>query len=303
MGDTSPRHLSLVAVIALVAMRIGIGLHFSVEGLNKWIDRKPFVEPFLRNSVGPFAPLFQSFVWDADGLARMNLKETQAIWDRYREQTIKHFGLNERQAKQAQLIQDRREQQLKAHLAEYADDVSQYKKGLQRRDAYRRERARVEVASLREQLQSIEQELSAKRTELLGPIHQIWGGYRNDLIALGQSVQPQRAGLTLPKPGRRWLDSETIDVIIRYFDVAVGVFLICGIFTRIAALAGAAFLVSIMSSQWPWAPGAVPIWYQFVETLGLLVLATTAAGYFAGFDYLLAPLCKWCCPIRKGTPA
>ena len=131
----------------------------------------------------------------------------------------------------------------------------------------------------------------------------MWAGYRNDLIALGQSLQPQRAGLSLPKPGRRLLDSETIDVIIRYFDVAVGVFLICGIFTRITSVAAAVFLVSIMSSQWPWAPGAVPIWYQFVETLALVVLASTAAGYFAGFDYLLAPLCRWCCPIRKGTSA
>ena len=56
--------------------------------------------------------------------------------------------------------------------------------------------------------------------------------------------------------------------------------------------AGAAFLFSVMLTQWPLAPGAQPIYYQSVEFLALLVLATTGAGKFAGLDFFLSRCCK-----------
>ncbi len=67
----------------------------------------------------------------------------------------------------------------------------------------------------------------------------------------------------------------------------VGVLLIIGLFTRVAALAGAGFLFSIILTQWPGAPGALPVYYQTIEMLGMLVLAAMAAGQFAGLDYVL----------------
>jgi uncharacterized membrane protein YphA (DoxX/SURF4 family) len=97
------------------------------------------------------------------------------------------------------------------------------------------------------------------------------------------------------------LDSNTIDIIIRYFDITVGVLLICGLFTRLAATAGGLFLVSICLSQWPWSPGAVPAWYQFIEALAMGVLATTAAGHFAGFDGVIKSVLGWCCPPKEGS--
>jgi uncharacterized membrane protein YphA (DoxX/SURF4 family) len=159
---------------------------------------------------------------------------------------------------------------------------------------------------LRGQLETIEGELSAKRREILGPIDKIWLGYEQDIAELGGSAAPRRAALTLTRPDRwPWnrvlMDSQTIDVIIRYFDVAVGISLICGFMTRLSALAAAGFLCSIMASQWPGYPGAVPIWYQLVETLGLLVIAATGAGGRASFDRLLAPLWSLCFGKKKGT--
>ncbi len=72
-----------------------------------------------------------------------------------------------------------------------------------------------------------------------------------------------------------------------WFDTIVGALLIVGLFTRLAALAGAGFLFSIILTQWPGAPGALPTYYQTIEMLGMLVLAATAAGQFAGLDYVL----------------
>jgi uncharacterized membrane protein YphA (DoxX/SURF4 family) len=78
-----------------------------------------------------------------------------------------------------------------------------------------------------------------------------------------------------------------IDRVIPWFDAAVGAMLIFGFGTRLAALAGAGFLFSIILTQWPGAPGALPVYYQTIEMLGLLVIAATAAGQFAGLDFVL----------------
>ena len=117
----------------------------------------------------------------------------------------------------------------------------------------------------------------------------------------GKSAGNTAAAVAIPKPGRRLLDTVTIDVIIRYFDVAVGAALIIGLFTRPAAIAGGVFLLSICASQWPGAPGATPVWYQFIEAVAMAVLAAMAAGQYAGFDYLIGALRCWCCPPKQGA--
>ena len=67
--------------------------------------------------------------------------------------------------------------------------------------------------------------------------------------------------------------------------VTVGICLLVGSLTRLAALAGALFLLSVIASQPPWVTGAAPTYYQMVELAGLLVLAGTGAGRWAGLDY------------------
>ncbi len=91
----------------------------------------------------------------------------------------------------------------------------------------------------------------------------------------------------MSKPAVGWLDTNTIDRIVPWFDTIVGALLILGLFTRIAALAGAGFLFSIILTQWPGSPGAQPVYYQTIEMLSMLVLAATAAGQFAGLDFVL----------------
>ena len=130
-----------------------------MEGINKFVDKKPFTAGFFIIAKGPIAPLLQSMVWDNDGLARLDLKQTQGIWDRYREQAVKHYGLDEKQAQQAQAMQDRREEQLQWHLAANAGDIDEYRKGLERLAEYRRDAMRAQIASLRDQTDSIEKEL------------------------------------------------------------------------------------------------------------------------------------------------
>jgi uncharacterized membrane protein YphA (DoxX/SURF4 family) len=286
------------AAFALLALRVTIGLHFSVEGINKFVDPKPFTAGFMVISKGPFAPLLKSMVWDRDGLARLDEEASKKIWEGFEQTAIGHFGLD---PKRAAAIRKTHEDQLKWHLESNASDIHEYKEGLKRRDLYAKDHARNELTSLWMQNNKIESELTAKRVKLLTPIDAIWASYESDINAAGTSGG--RSPLVLPKVGRKFMDTEMIDIIIKYFDVVVGVLLICGLFTRVAALAGSGFLVAICASQFPFYFGAAPIWYQLIEAVAMLVLAATGAGQYAGFDYLYGPLRQWCCPTKQGTNA
>jgi uncharacterized membrane protein YphA (DoxX/SURF4 family) len=151
------------------------------------------------------------------------------------------------------------------------------------------------VASLRGQIEQIEQELSRQIGPWLAEINAIWKGLEGDLNGLATSEQAARGSLALAKPGRRPLDTVFIDQIIPYFDIAVGALLIVGLMTRLSALAGAGFLATIVATQFPGWPGAQPTYYQVIELVGLLVLAAIGAGRFAGLDFLCNYLRVRCC--------
>ncbi|MEX0820361.1 MAG: hypothetical protein WD070_12245, partial [Pirellulaceae bacterium] len=305
LGDialsASPRQLGTAALVALVALRIVIGFHFFKEGSDKLQDPGWTSTGFLGSATGRFADSFHNMVWDADGLARLDLEMTKPLWDHFRERVVREYAFDESQAKQAEVIFKRRLNQLETHLADNRRDIDEYRLGIARRDAYRNQEDRVQVASLRGQLSRIESELRSKRAELIGPIDQIWEGYEAELNALANEEQRQRGPLSLERPGRRTLDSRTIDKIIPYFDLTLGLLLMLGLFTRTAAFVAGTFLCSVVVSQWPGTPGAVPVWPQLIEALALFVIAATASGRVAGVDFFVRLAKAWCCPEKQGT--
>ena len=295
-----------MAFVALVALRVGIGFHFFIEGANKLRDPQPYSAGFLANAKGPLAPWFHSLVCDADGLARLEINgegEPAAllVLAQFHEHVVRHYGFDDRQVEAAKQMLALRSDQLKDWLKQTGPEIGEYQRGLERRDAYQLDPARTQVAGLREQVDTIRGELASKRRELVGPIDRIWQDYETDLHGLATPLQRQRGRLELPKPGSRPLDSNSIDNVIRYFDISVGVLLIVGFITRLAAAMGTVFLCSVIASQWPGAEGAVSVWPQLIESLGLIVLAATGAGRFAGLDYLIGGLRGWCCPPHQGT--
>ena len=72
--------------------------------------------------------------------------------------------------------------------------------------------------------------------------------------------------------------------------ISVGVCLLLGFLTRVASLAGALFLISVIASQPPWISDAAPTMPQVIELAGLLVLAATGAGRWLGIDYFFYAL-------------
>jgi len=80
-----------------------------------------------------------------------------------------------------------------------------------------------------------------------------------------------------------WLHTMNIGVTV--LTISVGVCLLLGFLTRLAAIAGALFLLAVIATQPPWVADAAPTMSQVIEFAGLLVLAGTGAGRWVGLDY------------------
>jgi uncharacterized membrane protein YphA (DoxX/SURF4 family) len=121
----------------------------------------------------------------------------------------------------------------------------------------------------------------------------MWNGLERDLNAIPEGSK--KRPLPIGQLGRSWLDSESIDGVLPWFHMLVGSLLIVGLFTRLAAVAGAAFVASVVLAQFPGSPGAAPTWFQAIEVLALVHLAAIGAGQFGGLDSGLCALSKKCC--------
>jgi hypothetical protein len=88
------------------------------------------------------------------------------------------------------------------------------------------------------------------------------------------------------------------DTFLTYSLLAGGICLMIGLFTRLAAVACALFLLTIIGTQPPWVLDAIPVYEVAIEFLALMVLATTGAGRWAGLDYFLSCCCNGSCDAK-----
>ena len=97
----------------------------------------------------------------------------------------------------------------------------------------------------------------------------------------------------LVSPDESWL--RFVNVAVTALTLGVGVCLLLGLLTRMAAILGALFLLSVIATQPPWVADAAPTINQCVEFAGLLVLAGTGAGRWLGLDYFFYAWQNGCC--------
>ncbi len=275
-----------------------IGLHFFSEGTAK-LGGDFSSTGFLSNAKGPLAPSFQGMVWDREGRDRLGMghnkqgdlviqgEPTRRAWRNFRTSVADYYGFDKEQQKASEKI-------LASYLGQYdwyvktnRDDILKYFKQLERREGQRQEAVYADVASLREQGEKLEGELRRDRAGLLSGIDKMWEGLEQDMNGLATADQAGNSHVGLKKPGRRILDSITVDRIIPYFDLVVGLCLFLGLMMRWASALAGLFLLSVIASQWPGAVGAAPVFYQVIELAGLVVLGTVSAGNYAGLDFFI----------------
>jgi uncharacterized membrane protein YphA (DoxX/SURF4 family) len=139
------------------------------------------------------------------------------------------------------------------------------------------------------------------RAQAAGWIAELEGREAMLKSALQECLPPSWALEKGPPPHSRnplrWNRIEQINFAVTYGLTAIGLCLLLGLFTRLAALGGALFMLFVVMTQPAWPtifPPDPPILghallinKDFIEMVALLVIATSAAGRWGGLDYLV----------------
>jgi uncharacterized membrane protein YphA (DoxX/SURF4 family) len=313
----------------LVLLRITIGWHFLYEGVWKIANRDTFsAEPFLTQAKGPLAPVFYAMVPDLDGKVRLQVvkdKEGQTrvvspayqqAWERARDDFIRYYGMDEKQAKAAGETCQRFVTGLQNYLDENKSAILAYLDSLKRFEneekASPNNGAHFQRERLWERQQKLRAEVAAwlRQMDAMGEAYKLglWNLLNEDQKAKGMLKVPlcetQRLPVPVPFIATR---SELLNVVVTYSLTAIGLCLILGFFTRLANLGGALFLAFVVMTQWPW-PTVVPktpeivghalfVDKNFVEMMAMLALAALPVGRWAGLDYFLYHYI--CIPLRQ----
>ena len=302
----SARYTTLV-IVALVALRLGCGWLFFREGSKK-LDSDNFAsEGFLRDAKGPFAGAFLGMIPDLYGEARQDYDQTEDIWKYYYNEAAKHFDFDDDQLKQAENAHKRALAKLKFFLANTREDREKNLLEAQRMEDALYDDPTAAVNYRRSWIEKQDKEINGELQGWLREIDAIWDSYEEDIHDIArEGMYEYEDGTTmsqyelygpypLPTPGGGGINSGFADAFIPWFTFGVGVLLVLGLFTRVAAVAGSAFLVSVVASQPPFVPSATDTNYQIVLLLGLLVVAAVGAGRWGGLDFFLRWACAKCC--------
>lgn len=316
------RQLGGFAVLALVLMRLAIGWHFFGEGLDK-IERDPAGDyritfsaaGFLSQAKGPLAERFQSLAPDGHDWQSLlavphqnrplTAEEEQAAaehapyqdwadriaadWQAILDAAAAVPGLTEDQIRRAKAAFELRRQELDEYLASEAAAIAEYQHEVWRLDQWR---AKPEAASVPFQQERIskkaaETSASAKKwVAQVGEIEKELSGDLREILtpeqrAVSATVSAMDDAVNSPEQARL----NSVNLAATVLTIGVGICLLLGLFTRLAAVAGALFLLSVIATQPPWLPTAEPTIHQTVEMAGLLVLAGTGAGRWLGLDF------------------
>jgi len=292
----------------LVILRLSLGCHFLYEGVWKIEHRDEFTaEPFLADAKGPAAPVFYAMLFDIDGRARLRIEQDKEgrdvitsqyyadAWNHAQEQFAARYRLSEEQKAEAARILARCQTSLKNYLDENRDEMVGYFRSL---DALAEEMARGDDGShhRKKRLWDRQQELRKQVKGWLGDIEQMGQSMQSALDRLLDEDQRARG------PGIAWnpLDwsrTDQLNFAVTYGLTAIGLCLMLGFCTRLAALGGGAFMAFVVATQPSWPtiyPPAPPVVghallinKDFVEMVALFLLATTAAGRWGGLDHFL----------------
>ncbi len=202
------------------------------------------------------------------------------------------------QAAAAEEILHTHEQELQHWIDINEAEVVTYFKTADRVDGFDRDgtaatRVAILVDSLREQVATIKSDRQKQQRAWANQIDAIWDSYEQQILALPIERQQTLKALALHRPfAQSHSRLQWINRVIPWFDTIVGALLIIGLFTRLASLAGAIFLVSVIAAQPPWIPGTEPTYLYAVELFALFVIFATCAGRFGGLDFFFARRCN-----------
>lgn len=314
-----------LTMATLVLLRISIGWHFLFAGIDKLNTKNFTSEGYLGQAKGPLADYFHKLIPDWTGEQRFGklavpegakrddadrrkaaLKSATAEHsqplDAYATSFVAYYKLDDAAKQNVERVVAVRKAAVEGYLAEQQEDIETYFSDLGRLN-----RAKADPAH---DLADREKWIWDTQTRLRGQLKG-WSDWlarnqealQTELDALLTPEQLSQHGGGVPRPLSYHFG---MDRVVIYSNLAIGVCLIAGLFTRLSALGGAAFLLMIVLAQPDW-PGLYPppppaagrtmfVGKEFIEMMALLVLATTHVGRWGGLDFfihhlIVRPLC------------
>ena len=305
--------LTLLATLALIALRVVIGLHFFLEGSSHLRDPQWSSVGFRRAAVGPLSDFYRqslpepgSFTATIAALDDRSSEEVIAAWEAnvvadWEQRVAARLAVVGAEdaagaAEAAASAVESTREEWKTYLAEVTPDIEDYRGELARLAAMRRSGGAEEIPYVMERIRDKERELAG-----------LAAGWKTDAEAFGdrvvgrlsEAVSPASRAAVAAVTDRT--DLWKADQFVSWSLVAIGGCLVVGFLTKFNAMGGVIFLGSVVASQPFWIPGAQATYEQWVEMAGLLVLASMPCGGWMGLDYLLSPLTRRCCPLSKDS--
>lgn len=269
---------------------------------------------YLQSAAGPFRGLFRGLVPDIDGVERLTAENAKARLDRRCAELLDHYrshghAFSEEQKAQLEEARDRLKQSIAATLGDPAFQarVMDYRLMLER---VRRDATRLDAPYSRERLDADRKRLDTIAGELLGFVNEPLSELtlRAEAIA---TVNQMKAG----PPPRPPVETRFIDWSVKWGLTAIGLCLLAGLFTPIAAAGAALQLLTfyLASPPWPGLPAAmmsghyVYVDRNLIELIAALLLVVTPTGRWAGLDswlylFVIEPLRRRRPRAASGTP-
>ncbi|MEX0612493.1 MAG: DoxX family protein [Pirellulales bacterium] len=199
-------------------------------------------------------------------------------------------GLDDDQKQRADAALNARLQQLADYLASETDAITEYRHELWRLENWRNAPESGDVPFHQQRIATKTAETNGQPNAWLNQVRAFEIDYHNDLRGVLTSEQRADAATDVAFDAaltdNRQEGLRRVDLAVASLTIGVGVCLLLGLFTRLASIAGALFLLAVIASQPPWLPSAELTMPHVIEFAALLVLAGTGAGRWAGLDYI-----------------
>jgi uncharacterized membrane protein YphA (DoxX/SURF4 family) len=322
--------IGLLTVLALVVLRLCLGCHFLYEGVWKIEHRDQFTaEPFLSQAKGPLAGFFYAMIPDINGRQRLHVITDEngkkridsdpiaTRWIQYRQDLVNYLIPRNEPTPAALQAYQQFETESEKTYQEFKKSLEVYfAANLDRIEAYFGALDRFEKSQEAQQDAPFQKQRRWNRMMELRGEANLWikeiegreASYKKALYELMDDKQREKiASMPVNWKIWQWDRMELINLAVTYGLSAIGLCLVLGLFTRLAALGGAAFMCFVVMTQpaWPtiYPPDpdlvghALLINKDFIEMVALLVIAASAAGRWGGLDFIVhrlfvKPFCK-----------
>lgn len=310
----------MATVVMFVILRLSLGFHFFYEGVWKIKHSDIFsAAPFLSEAKGPVSPLFYAMLPDLEGRQRLGISEDGQgnveiaadtdekgrtvyrvsayidAWKDLKDRVVRDYRLDDDQQKRAETVFNVFKASAQEYVADHADAIAAHFKSRQRLREQLKEGNGAAFQAERDWKR--ERELRKEMNDWLGELDSMSKSYQ---LAMWDVLGPdQQAKGPISKGWNPlfWARGDQINFAVTYGLTAIGLCLLLGFFTRLAALGGGAFMMFVVMTQPAW-PGLYPpdppvvghallVNKDFVEMVALFLVATTAVGRWGGLDYFV----------------